>query len=243
MRHQSTYSDPEKNRLTDRHSVSPSGSVFGVRYVSPRAPTPRSLSRPYQPGYSDGAPATVGKYPPAMGNRADGSGRIKYRPNEDWPASRETSPDNQTNRSGRKNYRPSEDWPESLQSSQRFNRKGRENRDSSQEKNENWGRSREHLPDLSKRVSRSGRKRYRPNEDSPGGHETSQGSNKEWRENRANSREKSEEGQEHLPDAYNNWSASRATSRPDSTGSNTQRSRAVSKSSGMYGGEAAAAEW
>lgn len=224
--------------------MSPSGSVFGVRYVSPRAPTPRSLSRPYQPGYSDGAPATVSKYPPAMGNRADGSGRIKYRPNEDWPASRETSADNnQKNRSGRKKYRLSEDLPDSPESSQSFNRKGRGNRESSQEKNENWGRSREHLPDLSRRVSRSGRKRDGPNEDWSGSHETSQGSNKEWRENRSNSREKSEEGEEHLPDAYNNWRASRATSRPNSTGSNTQRSRAVSKSVGMYGGEAAAAEW
>lgn len=224
--------------------MSPSGSVFGVRYVSPRAPTPRSLSRPYQPGYSDGAPATVSKYPPAMGNRADGSGRIKYRPNEDWPASRENSADNnQKNRSGRKKYRLSEDWPESPESSQSFNRKGRGNRESSQEKNENWGRSREHLPDLSRRVSRSSRKRHGPNEDWSGSHETSQGSKKEWRENRSNSREKSEEGEEHLPDAYNNWRASRATSRPNSTGSNTQRSRAVSKSGGMYGGEAAAEEW
>lgn len=186
----------------------------------------------------------MNKYPPATENKAYGSGRIKYRPNEDWPASKETSPDNnQANRSGRKKYRPSEDWPESPESSQSFNRKGRGNRESSQEKNENWGRSRERLPDLSKRVSRSGRKRYRPNEDSPGGHETSGGSNKEWRENRANSRERGGEGEEHLPDAYNKWSAGGATSRPDSTGSNMQRSRAVSKSSGIYGGEAAAAEW
>lgn len=256
MRHQSTYSDPEKGHPTDRQSapVSPSGRVSGVRYVSPRAPTSRSLSRAYQPGYRDGAPATVSTYSPATGKRADGSSRIKYRPNEDWPASRETSPGSyQANPSGREKYRPGGGWPGSPEGSQSNYRIWRGSRANSQEKSENWGRSREHLPDrdypdLSRRVSRSGRKKYRPNEDWPESPETSpQGSNKEWRESRARSQEKNEDrrggGEEHLPGANEDWRGNRATSRPNSPVSNTQRSRAGSKSSGKWDGEAAAAAW
>lgn len=187
-----------------------------------------------------------------MGNRAAGSSRIKYRPNEDWPESRETFlGNNQANRSGRKKYRPSEDWPESPETSQGHNKEWR-NSVNSQENNENWGRSREHLPDrehpdLSKRVSSSDRKKYRPNEDWPESPETSQGSNKEWHENRGNSQERSEDwggGEGHLPDGNEDLRGSGATSREKSPEvPNRQRFRAVSKSSGKWSGQAAAAEW
>lgn len=126
MRHLSTSSDLERKHPSDRHSApaSPLDRVFGVRYVSPRAPTSRSLSRPYQPGYRDEAPPAVSRYPPQMGNRAVGSSRIKYRPNEDWPASRESSPgNNQANRSSRKKNRTSEDRPDSPENSQRLSSK------------------------------------------------------------------------------------------------------------------------
>lgn len=254
LRHQSTNSDPKKTHPSDRHSapVSPSGRAFGVRYVSPRGPTSRSLSRPYQPGHGDGAPPSMNRYTPPMGNIADGSSRMKYRSNEEWPASRETSPgNNEAKRSGKKNYRPSEDWPESPESSHGNNRIWPENRANSQESNQKWGRSREHLPDrdypdLGKRVSRSGRKKYRPNEDWPESPESSQGSNREWCENKANSRERNEDwggGEEHLSDAKGDWRRRRVTSRPNSPRKNTPRSRAVSKSSSKWGGEAATADW
>lgn len=250
MRHLSTSSDPEKTHPSDRHSapVSPLGRVFGVRYVSPRAPTSRSLNRPHQPEYRDEAPPAVSAYSPQMGNRAAGSSRIKYRPNEDWPASRENSPgSNQANRSNRKKYRPSEDMPESPENSQVNNQRWRENRANSKENNEKMSRIREHLPDyaysnLEKRVSRSGRKKYRPSEDWPESPETSQVSNQEWHENRANSQEREQDwagGEEQLPQRNEDWRGIRASSRPSST----PRSRAVSKSSGKPGGEAAAAEW
>lgn len=250
MRHLSTSSDPEKIHPSDRHSapVSPLGRVFGVRYVSPRAPTSRSLNRPHQPEYRDEAPPAVSGFPPQMGNRVAGNSRTIYRPNEDWPASRETSPgSNQANRSGRKQYRPSEDRPESLENSQVSNQEWRENRAHSKENNEKRSRIREHLPDhaysnLEKRVSRSGRKKYRPNEDWPESPESSQGSNQELRENKVNSQERKQDwagGEEQFPQRNEDWRGSRATSRP----SNTPRSRAVSKSSGKPSGEAAAVDW
>lgn len=246
MRH---LSNPEKNHTSDRHSapVSPLGRSFGVRYVSPRAPTSRSLNRPHQPEYRDEAPPAVSEYSPQMGNRAAGSSRIKYRPNEDWPASRENSPgSNQVDRSSRKKFRPSEDRPESPENSQVNNQRWRENRANSKENNENRSRIREHLPDygysnLGKRASRSRRTKYRPNEDWPESPETSQGSNQEWHENKANSQEREQDwaGEEQLPQKNEDWRGIRATSRPSST----PRSRAVSKSSGKPSGEAAAPEW
>lgn len=254
MRHQSTHSDPEKYHPSDRNSapVSPLGKVFGVRYVSPRAPTSRSLSRPHQPEYRDEAPPAVSGYQSRIVNRAAGSGRIKYSPNEDWHASNETSPrSNQANRSGEKYHRPNEDRPESLESSHGNSQKWRENRANSEENNENRSRVVGHLPargypDLNKRVSRSGRKTYRSNEDWPESPEISQGSSQEWHENKANSQEKKQDwagDEEQLPQRNEDWGASKATSRTNSPGSNTLRSRAVSKSSEKRSGEAAAAEW
>lgn len=104
-RHQSTSFDPEKKYPPDHHSapVSPLGKVFGVRYISPRAPTSRSHNRSNQHEYRDEAPPAVSGYPPRICNGAAGSSRIKYRPNEDWPASIETSPDsNQADQSSKK---------------------------------------------------------------------------------------------------------------------------------------------
>lgn len=191
-------------------------------------------------------------YQPRIGNRAAGSGRIKYRPNEDCPASNKTSPrSNQANRSGRKNHRPNEDRPESIESSHGNSQEWRENRANSEENNGYRSRVEEHLPDrgypdLDKRVSRSGRKKYRPNEDWLKSLETSQGSNQEWHENKANPQERKQDwagDEEQLPQRNEDWMASKATSRPNSPESNTLRSRAVSKSSEKRSGETAAAEW
>lgn len=185
-----------------------------------------------------------------MGNIAAGSIRMKDRPNEDWPASRENSPGgNQANRSGRKNYRPSEDRPDSPENSQdaQVNKKWRENRAKSKENNEERSRIREQLPgygysNLEKRVSRSGRKKYRPNDDWPESPESSYDSNQEWHENKENSQERKQDwagGEEQLQQSNEDWMGSKATSRPSSTA----RSRAVSKSSRNHRVEAAAAEW
>lgn len=187
-----------------------------------------------------------------MGKRAAGSSKVKYRPNEDWPASNETSPgSNQANRSGRKIHRPNEDRPESLESSQGNKQGWRGDRANSEENNENRSRVREYLPDrgypdLNQKMSRSGRKKYRPNEDWPESPETSQGNNQEWHENKANSQERKQDwagDEEQSPQRNEDWRGSRATSRPNSPGINTPWSRAVSKSSGRRSGEAAAAEW
>ena len=158
-----------------------------------------------------------------MGNIAAGSSRIKYRPSEDRPDSPENSQDAQVNK------------------------KWRENRAKSKENYEKRSRIREQLPgygysNLEKRVSRSGRKKYRPNENLPESPESPYDSNQEWHENKENSQERKQHwagGEEQLPQRNEDWMGSRATSRPSSTA----RSRAVSKSSRNRSGEAAAAEW